>query len=207
MLVTTGNRHPINERHESPVAPRFSFANPGLMRIDDIAETPHGRVRQLAYPTPPDEALAVRQAMVALGLVMGDPIDDGASSRIDRFAIDTSYRPISYDTATNVQESHTYNDELLFFDLGKLLGALAGAGEQLPLVLHDLVGENVATKGFTRPGEPKILFVPGFELSVHPVENDDAALNLYMYSLHQEFDQRFEPHVDQFIEGFRMTLG
>lgn len=205
MLVNHPNRHAHGEQ-EHPVAPRFSFANSGLMRRDDIMKN-NGEpsVRTLVYPTPPDEALKVRQGLIDRGVVMGEQIDGHYGT--DRFIIPSSARPISYDAAVNTSGDFTYNDGLLFFDLGKLLGIVADEGSELPLMLHDAVGQNIATKGFTRLYEPKILLVPGFEFSVHTVEDDDTALNHYMHSLHTEFGKRFKPHVDQFVEGFRTILG
>jgi hypothetical protein len=189
----------------APVAPRFSFADPGLQRRDQL--TPDGLVRRrvVSYPTPTDEALTLRTALIAAGLVLGDKLDDRADGQ-DRFLIPSSSRPISYEAASDSSNELAYNDASLFYDLGSMLARVAMATEDSPVFLAG-VGRNVALIEFTKINEPKILLVPGFEAAVTPMPAEDDVLSSYESLLGTEFGPRFNSHAPVFTEGFRSVIG
>lgn len=156
----------------------------------------------MSYPVPPQEVLAIRQAMIDRGFVLGKRIESQGGAE-EKFEIPTSARPIIHDAAiTGSSRSHEYGDTELFYDLGTMMGILASQGTESPVILNDMIGKNIATREFTREGERRVLLVPGFELALNPVHDDDEALSVYIARLHQEFAPRFEPNVGNFVEGF-----
>jgi hypothetical protein len=167
-------------------------------------------LRVISYPTPSEESLALRQSLAGQRLVMGEKIES-RDKALEQFIIPDLARPISRDKS--LRKSGPYNDEelRLFFHLGRLLGQVAQEGPELPFVLEDTVGLNMAvaiTDNDRRQlGESAILLVPGFERQVDTVEDDDAVLDFYSDKLHDEFGPRFEEGEERFTEGFRTTLG
>jgi len=155
----------------------------------------------VTYPTPEPEKAQLRDRFREKGLVLGVKQSEDHSG-YDSFVIPNDARPISHEARTEVAGGYTYSDEMLFSDLGRLLGTLAAAGGERPLVLDEEIGRNVAIMEFTKPNEPKILLVPGFETQTKTVGGAEQALECYGRRLYDEFDTQFDRHAAEFIEGF-----
>lgn len=209
------NLHPSTSHQEAPVKKSHSFADSSRSDVNIIRQGKLSRV--ITYLTPPDESLGLRQSLANRHLVLGEKIEGQQRSlggrTLEGFVIPDLARPIAWDKRTSKKGPYNRDDQQLFFSLGRLLGLVAGEGSELPIVLEEAIGLNVALaidanqNERRRLGEPAILLVPGFERGIGKVEDDDAALGFYDAKLFDEFGQRFEVSQDRFEEGFHTTLG
>jgi hypothetical protein len=187
---------------ENPVAKRASFANSGMLRYDSVFKEGAVQRRIIIYPTPPREVKPLRDRLIEQGLVLGQLLEDQGDGQ-DRFMVPVSARPLSHEAASESTGPYDYSDSDLFHDLGKLLGNVAASGPESPVLLNESLGQNVAIVAFTRPDEPSILLVPGFELAAVPMADDDAISQAYGTLLYNEFGSMFERQAQQFMDVFR----
>jgi hypothetical protein len=185
----------------SEVAPTLSFANTHALRIDTNLACGPLRRREVTYPRPTQENAEIRDALMDQGLVMGG-ISKNKSKDYVSFSIPGSARPAKYDAPHSVEGPYSYGDTTMFTEMGFLLGKLFLAGNENPIVIDRAVGLNLGIVEFTRVNERKLLLVPGFELSLKPVLDDDVATEYYTKKLGEEFGRRFEANKGDFLIGF-----
>lgn len=186
--------------NKQPTSNRYSFMNRGGLRMDDIYQSQFSKIRIISYIPKSKQTEKVRDEALEKGLVLGNRQD--SDSGFQEFRIPTSARPFIYDKSLRTSDDLAYTDDNMFLELGQLLKKLADQGAERPLELRGDIGEHIALLEFTRPDEPKLLFVPGFEEHVGTGLHIDHLTDSYGKRIHDEFGERFMNSAESFIRGF-----
>lgn len=191
---------PIPHECARPTAPFYSFEDPQINRTDTYISGEVMSTRILSYTVAKREKTAIRDDMKEKGLVIGRQLDQMEPRTVD-FLIPASLKPLEHSKSVNETSEFVYNDEALFYDLGRLLTTLAGKGDE-PSELCGQIGHSVSMIEYTKRNQSRLQFVPGFEHYVYPAQSGREDLkNVYVLTLMDEFGPRFEPHIDAFVEG------
>lgn len=184
-----------------PTAARFSFYQSKIERRDLSIGNDMRKQRAIVYKAPTAEKLSFRAALEKKGLVLGTPASDTFSHK-ESFLIPTAARPINHDVGVRSSGEFSYDDRALFTELGSMLRVLSGFDNR-SLELKGPISENVAFVEFTRVGENKLFFVPGFEHQLEETsKSNEDILEQYVRQLHDEFGDRFTRNVEEFAQGF-----
>lgn len=219
----------------SEVMPALSFANSHVLRIDTTYQQGLSSKRVITYPNTSDKEIesisvadaelldenvleprgllsqtlsmeGIRKALAKKGLMLGTQVENPDKDYIS-FIIPGSARPAKYDAPHSTEGAFSYTDGNMFGDLGGLLGAVALTGPEHPVVIERAVGLNTAINGFTRQGERSLLLVPGFELNLKSVLDDDQVESYYRKKLTSEFGDRFDANLEYFLGGLHSAFG
>ena len=190
---------PHNPEHGTPTDRRYTFLDRELLRLDTTYREGMRDVREITYAVGSKYSVALLEAAIEKGLVLGQRLEPEQEREV--FSVPVSSRPVIHDRSIASSDSLGYDDDAMLSDIGQTLRALAEIGKDQPLVLND-VGGNVAMIEYTRPDQPRIQLVPGFENRVHTVADYDTLLNHYAVHLHDELGDRFMHSAESFIQGF-----
>lgn len=195
------NGQETEKQHGVPTAPRYSFEDDTIGRSDRI----YGGVgilsrRILEYAKPTPEAEVVRHKLAQRGLVLG--LEEALTVDSTKRFVVPGARPIGYDAASNTGSPNLYSDADRFFELGIMLRDVAQIDDETLEITGDIGGQ-VAEIEFTRPGERRLFFVPGFEHYLKPSpDGQEEVFRRYVKHLADELGERFERHIEGFAQGF-----
>lgn len=189
------------EKAKTPTKPRYSFQNEHLHRADLGYDDGFRKVRIIEYPASNPQLSVIRDHFAREGLLLGSKVQP-EDKRYDRFMIPRAARPITHDSRVRKAGPLTYDDSMLFYDLGKMLREVARFDPSV-YEMKAPISQHIAVLEYTKEDEPKIQFVPGFEQALRPsMQGHEAVLHRYVGSLFGEFGDRFQPHIEAFAEGF-----
>ncbi len=190
---------------EMPVAKRYSFASPDILRIDLLSGNGRHQNRFIEYPRPTGLLEVVRNSLASKKLLLGDL--ETSTGVFDRFKIQNGAKPILHGAIVRTMGDYTYNDINLFTDLGKLMRDFGQSlGHDYPVEFIGDIGLNVALVDYTQQKERGLFLVPGSEYYAKPTDkNQNEILNDYLGILHQEFGIRFSGIEQSFIDGFHSS--
>ena len=172
---------------------RFSLANHQIGSLDYLIHHPTGNQRAITYPSPNTLHLTIRDKLYESGLVLGRLVTDDNETGYESFIVPDSARPLAYDASSRASGAFSYNDAKLFNELGNLF-ALASLAVDERFIFDDDIRHGVAIVEFTKPGERKLLFVPGAEQFFVPARDGLDPAQFYSDQLAKQFGR-------QFIEG------
>lgn len=181
---------------------RYSFADDSLQRSDIVTKHVSGLVRILTYPQPETlETKDIQSTLSTAGLVLGTEIE-GTTFRERIMRIPNSARPLTFDASSESQGMFSYGDDLLFYDIGKLLASAGHYG----LVLDDEIGSNIAFVEFTKSTDERLFFVPGVEYHMRTAKPQEDIISFYQEKLAERFQVSLGNAAVNFQMGFRDTI-
>ena len=181
-------------------AQRFSFMDRDTGRWDYTYRENFRSFRAVRYGKATEKSRLILNLAANNGMVLGSKFE--GTPGYEQFRIPNSARPINHDRRVKGEDSLTYGDDKLFYDIGKLLRALSEIEPEKPLALSGDISKNIAFVEFTKPDEPKVLLVPGFENYVVEATDPESLLDTYARQIHEEFGDRFMDSAEMFIAGY-----
>lgn len=169
---------------------RNSLAYPKIGSEDFFNFHPSGRARIIAYHSENIEQISLLNKLIKDKLVLGKVMND-PNEPIHFFNIPISARPISYDASSNFSGALSYNDDNLFYDLGRLFAKLEKITDKKLVVAGD-IGRCIAYVEFSRPDQERLFFTPGIEKIVEELPEEISVLGYYAEKLIESFGSRFE---------------
>lgn len=192
--------HP--SEHQTNV--RFSLANQEIGSVDYLIHHPTGNQRAITYPSPDTQHLHIRDQLYDGGLILGRLVNEEVSGDYESFIIPDSARPLAYDASSRASGAFSYDDAKLFNELGNLFASALLATREQSIFKGD-IRHGVAIVEFTKPGERKLLFVPGIEQLFIPLQDGWDPMQFYVDQLAEQFNSQFLEASILFRAGYDNT--